>query len=467
MSSSVSRSGAERTIHQDYIARIRYSNALPPPPNPPKLLDIPNTGLASGQYTTPGFASRLARDQPLNIEADAELGMPLDLVGMPGIFDGDESSIQAPLQAPVPHPHDRALLRPLSTLGKPKFSDSGVSFLRRTEYISSYTSKSRFESTTSKSLIDNVGNRKKRPVQSIDKESPEYIKTQVESSFTIAAQNLKNRNQVRHPTKRNLQLVDAYPLLPDLDAFPDAGGYVTIKFLTNPVPPSSTYDIRVENSLLNPVQASEEEEQARQIAREAYEEDPERNPPPDDTIEYEFFMTETPSAAKSFKRKFDVLDPEHEDDELYTDKNGAGAGCFKFKRIRAYESASQTGNVINKYDNEVVIALHDGKDGLHQKGAYYYPIVQQTSIRPQRKKNIDKKMGRGVYNEEEQATDFMEMRVEDPDEEMKNGRNVFREFPFGPDNDEEEDADGGQSGRPHDGSGSPEGRNGEGHKSDS
>ncbi len=91
MSSSQSRSGGERMIHQDYIARIRYSNALPPPPNPPKLLDIPNTGLASGQYTAPAFASRLAREQPLNIEADAELGMPLDLVGMPGVFDGDES----------------------------------------------------------------------------------------------------------------------------------------------------------------------------------------------------------------------------------------------------------------------------------------------------------------------------------------------------------------------------------------
>ncbi len=89
---SSSRSGGEhRPVHQDYVARIRYSNALPPPPNPPKLLDIPNTGLASGQYTAPGFASRLAREQPLNIEADAELGMPLDLIGMPGIFDGDES----------------------------------------------------------------------------------------------------------------------------------------------------------------------------------------------------------------------------------------------------------------------------------------------------------------------------------------------------------------------------------------
>lgn len=77
--------------HQDYIARIRYSNTLPPPPCPPKLLDIPSTGLASGQYTSAGFASRLAREQPLNIEADAELGMPIDLVGLPGVFDGNEN----------------------------------------------------------------------------------------------------------------------------------------------------------------------------------------------------------------------------------------------------------------------------------------------------------------------------------------------------------------------------------------
>lgn len=79
----------ERVYHQDYIARIRYENALPPPPGAPKLLDIPIDGL--NYYTSAAFASRLAREQPLNIEADAELGMPIDLVGMPGIFDGDES----------------------------------------------------------------------------------------------------------------------------------------------------------------------------------------------------------------------------------------------------------------------------------------------------------------------------------------------------------------------------------------
>ncbi len=86
-----SASRSERTVQQDYIARIRYSNALPPPPLPPKLLEIPNTGLASGHYTSAGFASRLAREQPLNIEADAELGMPIDLVGWPGVFNDDES----------------------------------------------------------------------------------------------------------------------------------------------------------------------------------------------------------------------------------------------------------------------------------------------------------------------------------------------------------------------------------------
>lgn len=75
---------------QDYSARIRYSNVLPQPPVPPKLLHIPGTGLEGGEYTSAGYASRLAREQPLNIEADAELGMPLDLIGIPGVFDGDD-----------------------------------------------------------------------------------------------------------------------------------------------------------------------------------------------------------------------------------------------------------------------------------------------------------------------------------------------------------------------------------------
>ncbi|KAF8866017.1 Paf1-domain-containing protein [Acephala macrosclerotiorum] len=435
-------SSQQRVIHQDYIARIRYSNALPPPPNPPKLLDIPNTGLASGQYTTPGFASRLARDQPLNIEADAELGMPLDLVGMPGIFDGDESSIQAPLQAPPIHPHDRALLRPLSTLGKPKFSDSGVSFLRRTEYISSHTSKSRFESTTSRSLVDTTGNRKKRVPENLDKESPEYIKNQVERSFSVAAQSLKSGQFTKHPTKKNLKLVDAFPLLPDLTAFPDAGGYVSIKFLANPLPPSNTYDLRLENSILKPMELDEQLEKIKAEARELHERDPERYPAPDETMEYEFYLTETLGEAMKFKRKFDTLDPENDDEDLYTQKDGQGQGCFRFKRLRAYESAVTTGNTGDKYDDEVCIAVHDGKDGVHQKAAYYYPVLQKIQIRPQRTKNINIKRNRfqGTQDEVLRAqTDFVDVRIEDPDEKMKAERDMYAIYPYGKDDDEEDE----------------------------
>lgn len=87
------RPGQGRAYHQDYIARIRYSNTLPPPSNPPKLLDIPGTGLDLDHYASPSFTARMAREQRLNIEADAELGMPIDLVGIPGVFDGDESGM--------------------------------------------------------------------------------------------------------------------------------------------------------------------------------------------------------------------------------------------------------------------------------------------------------------------------------------------------------------------------------------
>lgn len=252
--------------------------------------------------------------------------------------------------------------------------------------------------------------------------------------------------------------MDAYPLLPDLDSFPDVGGYVTLKFLTNPVPPSTTYDIRVENSLLKPIEPSEAEDLAKQQATEAYERDPERNPPPDETIQYEFFMAENAAGALNFKRKFDALDPENDDEELYTEKTTEGEGCFRFKRIRAYESAQQTGTVSDKYDEEVVIALHDGKDGLHQKGAYYYPIVQRTNIRPQRQKNIDLKMKRITMMDE--VTDYVDVKVEEADEEMKAARDVFAVLPYG--EEEEEVAE-----RVQGASKTPERNGDEGERSDS
>jgi RNA polymerase II-associated factor 1 len=60
---------------------------------PPKFLNIPGIGVE--RPTAPAFGANLARRMPKDIELDAELGMPLDLLGLPGIFEGDESCMFA------------------------------------------------------------------------------------------------------------------------------------------------------------------------------------------------------------------------------------------------------------------------------------------------------------------------------------------------------------------------------------
>lgn len=75
---------------QDYIARVRYQNDLPPPPCPPKLLDIP---IDTNKLTSCAYLSDLVRKQDPNLTLDIDLGMPLDMTALSGIFDrGDESS---------------------------------------------------------------------------------------------------------------------------------------------------------------------------------------------------------------------------------------------------------------------------------------------------------------------------------------------------------------------------------------
>ncbi|KAM0562231.1 hypothetical protein ACHAPJ_002676 [Fusarium lateritium] len=433
MSSSAPRSG-ERMIHQDFIARIRFSNALPPPPHPPKLLDIPNTGLASGQYTTPGFASRLAREQPLNIEADAELGMPLDLVGMPGVFDGDERSIQAPAHPPTLHPHDRPLLRPIAALGKHKVAEANVSFLRRTEYISSSISK-RQDGAIPRALLAKANKNRRLPEPASD--SPQAIKRKIDKGFDIAEQDFKDPKRVKHPSKRNLKVVDVSPLIPDLDAFPDSGAYVTLKFHQNPVVSTKDYDKRLLSGLFRPIDRTSEEDAAYEAALAAHEQDPANNPKPQNLMNYEYYLAASTAAGDRFRRKFDVEDADHNEDELYTHESDAG-GCFQYNRLRAYETSQETElDHATKFDEEIILAYNEDTFYPNQKAVYYYPVMQKSVIRPQRTKNIARKIG---IAEEEQIVDQLDVTVEEPREDMRDAMQQYRNNPLGSgQNDEEEE----------------------------
>ena len=67
-------------------------------------MEIDTGGLQ--QYLDPGFAASIAKREEPNIEADAEGGMPIDVIGMYGYFEGDEAAITAPDVAPPLDPED-------------------------------------------------------------------------------------------------------------------------------------------------------------------------------------------------------------------------------------------------------------------------------------------------------------------------------------------------------------------------
>ncbi len=267
----------------------------------------------------------------------------------------------------------------------------------------------------------------KRPSPEPDKDSPAYIKRKIDQSFAIAATNLKDKNRVKHPSKRNVKLLGAYPLIPDLDAFPDSGAYVTVKFTNNPVPPSKTYDRRLLNGLFRPIEKSEAEDEAYQAALQAHERDPQNNPKPPSSMNYDFYLNESVDTADRFQQKFDVDNPDRDDDSLYTHKNNDGPN-FQFARVRAYETAHEVElNHDTKYDEEVILAFNDGPV-VGQKAVYYYPVMQRSTIRPQRAKNIARTIG--VADVQDQVIDQLDVTVSDPDSQLKQVMDGFREHPY-------------------------------------
>lgn len=284
------------------------------------------------------------------------------------------------------------------------------------------------------------GNTPKRPEKrkaspEPDKGTPAWIKRRIEKSFEAAATGLADRTRVKHPSKRNLRVVDALPLLPDLDAFPDSGAYVTVKFSTNPVNSSDSYDTRLLSGIFKPIERTAAEEQIYEAARAAWEADPSL-PKPSQMMNYDLFLPADTLTGENFRSKFDVDNPDRDNHALYTSSEAGGS--FRFPRVRAYETAQEKEmDHDNKYDEEVILAFRD--DGGGDSAVYYYPVMQRTTIRNQRTKNIARTIG--ITDEEETHLDELHVRIDDPSDELKAELARYKQQPVGdlPDEDEGED----------------------------
>lgn len=179
--------------------RVRYQNDLPPPPCPPKLLDIP---IDTAKLTSNAYLSDLARKQVPNFALDMDIGMPLDMMAVSGIYDrGDESGLFQQDPPPVLDPKDSILLREPGGSGQGASRvQPAVSFLRRTEYISSELVRQKADRQTSL---------QQKKTKLVD---PEAQLRAVETTFEAANLSLE---KVQHPTKKHLKPVASFSVLPD------------------------------------------------------------------------------------------------------------------------------------------------------------------------------------------------------------------------------------------------------------
>lgn len=465
--------------HQEYIASLRYRNDLPPPEMPPKLLDIPHEGLE--RFLAPGFAGNMARREEPNIDVDAEGGMPIDLVGIPGLHLGDESgmfftssthlhfldsflfldllltldvtstAIMAPENPPPVDPADMPLLMSLEQMRNPAPKNSNVSFLRRTQYISSGTSRPAEGGTKNPAMRPTEAKRAK-PEQppKPSRDDPTYIKKHIQKGFDIAypenkhtgedtATNIKGLAPTKaeldawatpvHPDNPKLKPVGFYPLVPDLQGFPDPGGFIQFKFDKAPVSRvSGKRDDRMDVGILVPAAPEERVCKDHSAKVALHKANPKLYPDPGPVPwDYDLFLPEKKDDSKKIKKSLSTVGPNRDDEENYTHESADGAKYHRYDRVRTYATGMQTLSAEQKY-KDIALTLFDPADGnsnsedephrLTQKGAYYYPLLGKMRLKPERARTIAQAgLAPTAAGPREDRVDQIQVVVRDPDEE--------------------------------------------------
>ncbi|KAG9312642.1 RNA polymerase II-associated [Chiua virens] len=241
----------------DLLVRVRYSNPIPTPPCPPKLLEIPTNPT---RYARPDFLNAIANDTPLPMVVDAEFGMPLDLGRWECLWDEevDDSSLNPdPENLPPLDPKDRFLLGDPSTNSAPytngvaAASGSGTSaplpvhvpWLRKTEYLSKEGVQRSSSNQEIKQLPQHIDVSRSAQLRDID---ASFEACNDPSQFDLET--------IRHPNKEGVMAVESFEIFPDADIW--ANAYDLFRFTERPG--DRTVDVedpRLDCAILRPVES--------------------------------------------------------------------------------------------------------------------------------------------------------------------------------------------------------------------
>lgn len=374
---------------------IRYRNDLPPPPMPPKLLEIDTGGLQ--QYLDPGFAASIAKREEPNIEADAEGGMPIDVIGMYGYFDGDESSIMAPDVAPPLDPDDEALMLTPEQL-KAGGAVTGSNFLRKTQYMTAGSARATDPSTAPPQRV------KPRPKpQVLARDDKENIIRNIRKGFDLAYSNSKSSDPSAapisqaerqawekpiHPTNKNLRPVSFHPVLPDFDANTAIGNsWNLLRFDKPPLPalksgPHPTRDNRLDAAFLV-ASAHPEKITAWEKQKKAHDDDPKNfDDPGNKPTVWSLLLPNGQASAPLIRRVMNSRDPEHDFDGHMSrvaepDESDHNRLKIPFDRTRFYANTTSQDKDFGLHPRQVVLSLTTTSGA---PSAQYYPIAQANKL---------------------------------------------------------------------------------------
>ncbi|KAL3474909.1 hypothetical protein BJX99DRAFT_247952 [Aspergillus californicus] len=433
-------------FHQEYIASLRYRNDLPPPDMPPKFLDIPHEGLE--RFLNPGFASNLARREELNIDVDAEGGMPIDLVGIPGLHLGDESAIMAPDNPDPIDPADLPLLLTLEQLKNPAPKNANVSFLRRTQYISAGI---RAPDGPKVTPIRS----KPRPLDKKSQDDPTHVKKYIIKGFDTAYPASKHTgedtsSQIKglastkleadawahpvHPENPKAKPVGFFPVLPDLHGFPDPGGFVQFKFDKAPVQGShGKRDERMDVAILLPSAPEERVSQEHATKAALHKSNPTLYADPGPVpFDYDLYLPGNKDSMKDVRESLRLSNPNRDNEDLYTNEGVDDMKFHRYDRSRTYATSSQTLAQGHK-QKDIALTLFDPAQAKHgdapqtQMAAFYYPIIGKTRLKPERSRTIAQAgLAPTQPKSREDQIDQMQVVIRDPDEAEMYKRSLHR-----------------------------------------
>lgn len=373
---------------QEYVGRVKYANNLPPPIVAPKLINY--TRVSNEQPDSANLITSLYTKTNVKnlINLNNDLAMPLNLLNLPNFLNKNDTSLIYGFDNIKLVDSDRKLLRDPRIEKKLKTDLNKITFLRRTEYLSTTIAKNKSNiNNNNKNNDNNFPNSKKIKLTDDDNSNyrndmeslstPNGIVNKIESTFdnnnktNITNDNLEN---LKHPVKKNLTAVKTWNLLPDTVSMDQ--NYFILKLIGSASLDNSDRDkLALDSTIFRPVELQEDEWISM----------------------YNIDKTDSKLFNENMEKLINDYDDKTNEENAVVEDN---TKLFKFKRLKDFDMKqvpitnnhnSNSGDINSNTDscNEVIIKFDN-----ENHTAYYKPLRSKIELRRRRVNDMLKSLVR-------------------------------------------------------------------------